>query len=99
MIAEILTLAAGSWAVVTVWDRWDRRRAWRRHTEQALSLCSPRGPEDDPDSMRRIADHAADLLSDREAEWHGPPATFRCLVCGRMVADTRAHSRYFHGGR
>lgn len=70
MIAELLTLAAGSWAVVAVWERWDRHRQWRRHADEAIALTGPRGPEDDPAAMHRIADLAADLAFDRETERH-----------------------------
>lgn len=87
MIAELLTLMAGSWVIVTVWEWWDRRRQWCRHTDQALALCAPRGPEDDPATMHRIADYAADLASDREARDRPAPRTIRCLVCGMHVAD------------
>lgn len=99
MIPGLLLTIGLLWLLLAAWDRWDTHREWERHATSAINLIRPRGPEDDPAAMRRIADCAADLASDREADRHEPPATFRCLVCGRWVADIPAHSRYFHGGR
>ena len=87
------SLLAHAWLIVGILGRCHVRRS------AAHRIGVPVGPEDDPVVMARIAEHAADLASDREAEEAGPPATFTCLVCGDQVFDWRAHSALYHGGR
>ncbi|MGB8020027.1 MAG: hypothetical protein WCF04_02235 [Candidatus Nanopelagicales bacterium] len=97
-LTMLLLLAGPTLAVMlgALWIDYRRhqRAAFDAHADQATALTHParrpRGPEDDPTAMRRVAIRAHLLAT-------LPQPCDLCPHCGQLVIDPLTHHHLYHG--